>query len=169
MPAPSAGFSIYSGTGGDFLAATLSYTSGFDVFVIPGSPPTPTTFVEMSKWDISVPLAYAKFFGFGSPANASGVLGPILLRGGRCEWKVTVEGSFNGDSGSNLNTNARLAVNTPILFTLLLNKVTGAGYIGLAGKVMSFGVGADVGSTDPSFCRVEIDGQGVPPVFGFTP
>jgi hypothetical protein len=167
--APAAGFSVYSGTGGDFLAAALSYTTGFDIVVVPGSPPAITTFLEMSKWDISVPLSYAKFFGFGSPANGNGVLGPILLKGGRCEWKVTVEGAFNGDSTANANTSARLAVGSYAYFSLLLHKASGGGFLGLAGKVVSFGAGADVKSDDPNFARAEIDGQGVIPVFSFPP
>jgi hypothetical protein len=169
MPAPAAGINLFSGTSGDFYAIGLAFDNLTDIVTVPGSPPTPLPFIEMTKWSLKLPLQGPTFFGFRSPADSFEVLGPIRLKGGTSDWTFSVEGALNGDSGASAATAARARVGGYLYCHLIFHKASGYGYRGIVGKVIDFGPGSDSESNKPSPVRIECQGAGLVPVPSFAP
>jgi hypothetical protein len=168
MP-PAAGFSILSGVGGDLLVAPLAFTAGFDTVVVPGTPPALVTAGEMGKWNFDFPINGASFVGFGSPADANGVIYPEELKGGVGPWTVDIEGAFNANSAAGANTFLRFQPGRFIYFSMVLSKASGFGFHGCKGKIIGFNPGVDVKSNKPSPARIRVKGSAPLPAPSFVP
>lgn len=168
MPTPATGFSVFSGTSGDFQVVTLAQTTGFDIVTVPGTPPTPVSVLELSKWRFTDTVTGAEFVGFGSTADALLVLGKIPLVGGISDWTVDLEGAYNGNSSSGLDTYSRLKRGLHVYFNLIYHKVSGLGYRGCVGKITEFGGGPDVESNKATPVSIKIKGQNILPAPTFS-
>lgn len=168
MPTPAAGFNIFAGTSGDFQCAIVGVITNTDM-INTTSPPSPTSVLELTKWDFGDDVAGAEWVGFGAVADALGVLGKELPQGGISDWSVDLEGAYNGDSGASASTYARLKRGTFVHFNLIYHKASGLGFRGCFGKVVSFGGGSDAEGQKASPVRIKIKGLRLLPVPSFAP
>ena len=155
MPTPAAGFSIFSGTSGDFRCSIIPVIANTDM---PNTtaPPATVSVLELSKWDLGGSVASPEWVGFGAVQDADGVMGKELPQGGVADDTIDLEGAYNGNSGAGLATYARLKKGVYLHFDLIYQKTSGYGFRGCFGKVIDFNSGVDAESNKASTVRIKI-------------
>lgn len=162
--------SFASGTSG--RVSTVAFTASTTTDMPPGqgdgtslgTPPTQVNAVDVKSWQFEDGVQNEGIYTFESPTNAQGIVYPIHLRGGISSGaKANITGVYNIDAGGTIPSSAKFTNGSYVYVDLVVQKLTGFGYLNMVAKVTNYRAGAEASGKPQDFsCTIEI--QGAPPL-----